>query len=170
MYLFYSLLSLHLLLPLSLSLSLSFPSPQGIQAPLNADKDLLVQMILGHQARVLTERAQKAVQQISHAHRAEDVLSVDPRTLEPPTTAYSCSSSSSSRLNQSLPGSTAQSTSMDIRSRVRAHIQLRKVCVCINKPLLVSPEFSVEPPIKNTIGKHSISKILDVCDRPFCPS
>ena len=102
---------------------------QGIQAPVNTNKDGLVQLILGHQARVLTERAQKAVQQIGHAHQPEDVLSVNPQTLEPPTTAYSSSSSSpSSRLNQSSPGPVGQSSSMDIRSRVRAHIHLRKVC------------------------------------------
>jgi hypothetical protein len=100
---------------------------KGIQAPVNTNKDGLVQLILGHQARVLTERAQKAVQQIGHAHQPEDVLSVNPQTLEPPTTAYSSSSSSpSSRLNQSSPGPVGQSSSMDIRSRVRAHIHLRK--------------------------------------------
>jgi hypothetical protein len=115
------------------------PLVQGIQAPVNADKDRLVQLILGHQARVLTERAQKAVQQIGHAHQPEDVLSVNPQALEPPTTAYSSSSSSpSSRLNQSSTGSGGQSSSMDIRSRVRAHIHLRMVCTPLNLFLSLS--------------------------------
>ena len=107
-------------------------SIQGIQPPVNADRDLLVQLILGHQARILTERAQKAVQQIGNAYTAEDVLSVDPRTLEPPTTAYSSSSSSpSGRLNRSPPGLVGQSASTDIRSRVRDHMHLRKVCIIL---------------------------------------
>lgn len=101
-----------------------FPT-QGIDIPLNASKDILVRLILGHQARILTERAQKAISQLD-THQI-DVLSVDPSTLQPPSTAYS----SGNQLNQSTTGSVAvaQTTAAaaDIRSRVKKQMDLRKV-------------------------------------------
>ena len=116
---------------------------QGIETPVGADKDSLIQLILGHQARVLTERAQKAIRQLCPSRQEDvaDIASVDPRSLEPPTTAYSWRGA---RLEgaESTAGATAAPTTgsggrggggemVDIRSRVRQQIQLRKVCVCV---------------------------------------
>ena len=108
---------------------------QGIEAPVNTDKDHLIQLILGHQARVLTERAQKAIRQLhTHQDHVDDVLSIDASTLQPPSTAYS---TRGNQLNQSSTGSspgsagqTAASVTADIRSRVKQQMKLRKVCVC----------------------------------------
>ena len=104
--------------------------------PLNANKDLLVQMILGHQARVLTERAQKAIQELHPPHIDDhlrvDVLSVDASALQPHSTAYS---TSGNRLNQSTTGSSTGSAGQtdtataSIRSRIKQQMGLRKVGV-----------------------------------------
>ena len=101
---------------------------------MNASKDHILQLILGHQARVLTERAQKAIRQIRDDQLVDDVQSIDASTLQPPSTAYSSSGTRSDRsMSDSLSNSTAdhQDTSMTIRSRVQKQIKLRKVCMCV---------------------------------------
>ena len=101
---------------------------QGIDTPLNGSKDAVIQLILGHQARILTERAQKAISQLN-THQI-DVLSVEPSTLQPPSTAYS----SGNGLNGPTTGSvgvtqTTTAVAADIRSRVKKQMDLRKVFI-----------------------------------------
>ena len=108
---------------------------------MNASKDHIIQLILGHQARVLTERAQKAIRQIRDDQLVDDVQSIDASTLQPPSTAYSSSGTRSDRsMSDSLSNSTAdhQDTSTTIRSRVQKQIKLRKVCVCV---CIILPSF-----------------------------
>ena len=101
--------------------------------PLNVTKDKLVDLILGHQARVLTERAQLAIRQV--LTDPVDILAVDASTLQPPSTAYS---SGGNQLYQPPTGSsTRQTASAGIRSRVRQQMALRKVCVCERESVCV---------------------------------
>ena len=84
-------------------------------------------MILGHQARILTERAQKAVRQLHPDPHNVDVLTVDASTLQPPSTAYS---TSGTRLHHSSSPGRGQATTdtTSIRSRIKQQMGLRKVC------------------------------------------
>lgn len=101
----------------------------GIEVPLSITKEVLMEMILGNQAKVLTQRAQKAVQQLQT--EPVDVLTVDAETLQPPSSAYS---SGGPRHTGSLPGSAslgAGGNSASIRSRVKQQFDLRKVGVSV---------------------------------------
>ena len=113
---------------------------QGIEAPVNTNKDHLIQLILGHQAKILTERAQKAIRQLhTHQDHADDVLSIDASTLQPLSTAYSTrGNQSSTGSSPSSAGPTAASVTADIRSRVKQQLRLKKVvcagdCLCLIK-------------------------------------
>ena len=117
---------------------------QGIEAPVNTNKDHLIQLILGHQARILTERAQKAIRQLhTHQDHADDVLSIDASTLQPVSTAYSTrGNQSSTGSSPSSAGPTAASVTADIRSRVKQQLRLKKVvcagdCLCLIKSRVI---------------------------------
>ena len=117
-------------------LDIDYTYIQGIDVPLSASKDHIIDLILGHQARVLTERAQKAIHQIRGNHQPghDDILSIDPSTLQPLSTAYSTSGgtrSEGSGTGSSPSSVTDQATSESIRSRVLKQMKLRKVCVCV---------------------------------------
>ena len=101
----------------------------GIEIPLSITKEVLLEMILGYQAKVLTLRAQKAVQQLQT--EPVDVLTVNAETLQPPSSAYS---SGGARHTGSSPGSAslgAGGNSASIRSRVKQQFDLRKVGVSV---------------------------------------
>lgn len=70
-----------------------YTKQNGIETPLNVSHEQLVDLILGRQARVLTENARKALEQVNRSSQGtttlEDVLNVDVRHLEPQTSVYS---------------------------------------------------------------------------------
>ena len=78
----------------------------NVAAPLNSSREQLLELILGYQARVLTERAQLAVRQLQRP--GVDVLTVDAETLQPPSSAYS---SAATARNLASSGSLPTTTS-----------------------------------------------------------
>ena len=59
-----------------------------VEVPINASREEMVDIILGRQAKVLSERARKALQQVQGGV-SEDFETVDVSTLEPHTSVYS---------------------------------------------------------------------------------
>ena len=68
-----------------------YTNSRRITSPINTNKQELVQVILGHQAKQLCDLARKAVAQVSEDVMAanRDVLNVDLDRLLPHTSAYS---------------------------------------------------------------------------------
>ena len=105
---------------------------KDLQAPLNPSKEDLVRLILGRQARVLSERAQRALEEIGLPRVS--VTEVDLDSLEPHSSAYSYTgrppSPSPSGASNTEPSeaSLSRSTGSQIRGEVKRHNELKKVC------------------------------------------
>lgn len=70
-----------------------------LHVPINSSQRELVDIILGRQAKVLSERARKALQQLQ-GNTSVDFENVDTSTLEPHTSVYS---TSTAKLNSHPP-------------------------------------------------------------------
>ena len=66
-----------------------YTKENNIETPLNVSKEEMVELILGRQAKELTEKARKALQQVSGLPHGATVMDVDVAQLEPHTSVYS---------------------------------------------------------------------------------
>ena len=87
-----------------------YTKENSIEAPLNASQGDLINLILGRQAKVLTEKAKKAIEQVNGLPHGATFLNVDVSQLEPHTSAYSSTGAGGSLYSETESGGNQAST------------------------------------------------------------
>lgn len=97
-----------------------------VEVPINASKKEMVDIIIGRQAKVLSERARKALQEVQ-GESGEDFETVDVNTLEPHTSVYS---TGAAELNSRVrPTTTFDPSSVDQLDDIQNECEIQQLGV-----------------------------------------